>query len=133
MLFLGLGTGLGSALISQNAILPLELGCLRYRRGQTYGEALGRRGLIERGKRVWRTTVEHAVTEFTLAFEVDYVMLGGGNAKEIKVAPPGARLGNNQTAFRGGFRLWNLEDVKTLQPDDEQCSVRAQPADWRVI
>jgi hypothetical protein len=134
MLFLGLGTGLGSAFISQNAILPLELGSLRYRRGQSYGEVLGRRGLKEGGKKVWRRAVTQAVSDFLTAFEVDYVMLGGGNSKEIKVVPPGSRIGNNQSALRGGFRLWNLDDIQTLSPDDEAGSL-SNPAkvDWRVL
>ena len=135
MLFLGLGTGLGSSLISQKAIVPMELGSLRYRRGQTYGEVLGRRGLRISGKKLWRRAVAHAVAEFTKAFEADYVMLGGGNSKEIKVPPPGSRIGNNQTALRGGFRLWNLDDIQTLTPDDqgELLSTTPAPPEWRVL
>jgi len=135
MLFLGLGTGLGSSLISQKAIVPLELGALRYRRGQTWGETLGRRGMRASGKKLWRSAVAQAVAEFTVAFEVDYVMLGGGNSKEIKVAPPGARIGNNQTALRGGFRLWNLDDIQTLTPEDQGESLAATPVppEWRVL
>lgn len=134
MLFLGLGTGLGSALISQNSIVPLELGALRYRRGQTYGEALGRRGLRAVGKKAWRKLVARAVIDFLAAFQVDYVMLGGGNSKEFKVPPPGARLGNNQTTLRGGFRLWDLDDVETLKPNDQVTNATSlAPTGWRLL
>lgn len=134
MLFLGFGTGLGSALISQNSILPLELGSLRYWRNRSYSDVLGRRGLKERGKKYWRRAVAHAVSDFLSAFEVDYVMLGGGNSEEIKDVPPGARIGNNKTALRGGFRLWNLDDLQTLKPDDHAGTIpAAPPAEWRVM
>src|ERR1700685_3071618 len=109
MLFLGLGTGLGSTLIAGRAIVPLELGCLRYSRTQKLSDVLGRQGFERLGKKVWRAAVGEVVHEFLTAFEVDYVVLGGGNSTEVKELPAGARLGHNQTAFRGGFRLWNLE------------------------
>ena len=134
MLFLGLGTGLGSTLISQNAIVPLELGGLRYSRTQTLGQVLGREGLRRIGKKAWRAAVASVVHEFISAFEVEYVVLGGGNSKEVKDLPAGARLGHNQTAFRGGFRLWNLEDVKTLSPGEiPDCPGPPATADWRIL
>lgn len=134
MLFLGLGTGLGSTLISQNAIVPLELGGLRYSRTQTLGQVLGRDGLKRIGKKAWRTAVAAIVHEFLAAFEVEYVVLGGGNSKEVKDLSAGARIGHNQTAFRGGFRLWNLEDVKTLSPGEiPDCPGPPCPADWRIL
>lgn len=134
MLFLGLGTGLGSTLISQNAIVPLELGGLRYSRTQTLGQMLGRDGLKRIGKKAWRAAVAAIVHEFLAAFEVEYVVLGGGNSKEVKDLPAGARIGHNQTAFRGGFRLWNLEDVKTLSPGEiPDCPGPPSPADWRIL
>ncbi len=134
MLFLGLGTGLGSTLISQNAIVPLELGGLRYSRTQTLGQVLGREGLKRIGKKAWRAAVAAIVHEFLAAFEVEYVVLGGGNSKEVKDLPAGARLGHNQTAFRGGFRLWNLEDVRTLSPGEiPDCPGPPSPADWRIL
>jgi polyphosphate glucokinase len=134
MLFLGLGTGLGSTLISQNAIVPLELGGLRFSRTQTLGQVLGREGLRRIGKKAWRAAVATVVHEFLSAFEVEYVVLGGGNSKEIKDLPAGARLGHNQTAFRGGFRLWNLEDVKTLSPGEiPDCPGPPSPVDWRIL
>jgi polyphosphate glucokinase len=134
MLFLGLGTGLGSTLISQNAIVPLELGGLRYSRTQTLGQVLGREGLKRIGKKAWRAAVAAIVHEFLAAFEVEYVVLGGGNSKEVKDLPAGARVGHNQTAFRGGFRLWNLEDVQTLSPGEiPDCPGPPSPADWRIL
>jgi polyphosphate glucokinase len=134
MLFLGLGTGLGSTLISQNAIVPLELGGLRYSKTQTLGQVLGREGLKRIGKKAWRAAVAAMVHEFLAAFEVEYVVLGGGNSKEVKDLPAGARLGHNQTAFRGGFRLWNLEDIKTLAPGEiPDFPEPPSPADWRIL
>jgi hypothetical protein len=114
MLFLGLGTGLGSALVTGHVVVPLELGRLPYDGTRTLGEVLGRRGLARAGKREWRRAVEKAVTSLMSAFVADYVVIGGGNAKQVKVLPPGSRLGHNLTAFRGGFRLWSVEDVWVL-------------------
>ena len=114
MLFLGLGTGLGSALIAGHVVIPLELGKLHYESDRTLGETLGRRGLERLGKSKWREAVSKAVTSLMHAFLADYVVVGGGNAKNVKNLPPGARLGHNLTAFRGGSRLWSVEDVWVL-------------------
>ena len=114
MLFLGLGTGLGSALITGSVIVPMELGKLIYDDEHTIGEILGRRGLARIGKGAWRAAVNRVVTAFMGAFVADYVVIGGGNGKNVKDLPPGARLGHNLTAFRGGFRLWSVEDVWVL-------------------
>jgi polyphosphate glucokinase len=114
MLFLGLGTGLGSALITGNVIVPLELGRLLYDGDRNLGEILGRRGLERLGKGAWRREVNKVMAALLGAFVVDYVVIGGGNAKHIKEPPPGARLGHNLTAFRGGFRLWSVEDAWVL-------------------
>jgi hypothetical protein len=114
MLFLGLGTGLGSALITGNVIVPLELGRLIFDGGRTLGEVLGRRGMERAGKGDWRRAVHRAVTALMGGFVADYVVIGGGNAKHVKELPPGARRGHNLTAFRGGFRLWSVEDVWVL-------------------
>lgn len=114
MLFLGLGTGLGSALITGHVIVPLELGALLYDDEQTLGQVLGRRGLERLGKRDWRKCVNRAVTALAHGFVTDYVVIGGGNAKQVKELPPGTRRGHNLTAFRGGFRLWSVEDVWVL-------------------
>jgi hypothetical protein len=114
MLFLGLGTGLGSALIAGNVIVPLELGRLPFAADQTLGEILGRKGMQRVGKGEWRKVIARVVPALMGAFAADYVVLGGGNAKVIKELPPGARRGHNLTAFRGGIRLWGLEDVWVL-------------------
>lgn len=134
MLFLGLGTGLGSTLISQNTIIPLELGCLPSHLGKPCGEILGRRGLRKLGKRAWREAVKTLVHAFLPAFEVDYVVLGGGNAKVIKEVPAGARVAHNQTAFRGGFRLWHSDDIQTLESSGQSEHLQLEPpVDWRVL
>jgi predicted NBD/HSP70 family sugar kinase len=114
MLFLGLGTGLGSALITGHVVVPLELGRLRFDAERTLGETLGRKGLERLGKTAWREAVNQTVATLMAAFVTDYTVIGGGNAKNTKDLPPGARLGHNQTAFRGGFRLWSVEDVWVL-------------------
>jgi len=114
MLFLGLGTGLGSSMIAGNVIVPLEVGRLLYDGERTLSEVLGRRGMERLGKSEWRKAVTRAVTALMGAFVADYVVIGGGNAKHVKELPPGTRLGHNLTAFRGGIRLWSLEDVWVL-------------------
>jgi polyphosphate glucokinase len=106
MLFLGLGTGLGSAMIIDGVLAPMEIGHLPYRKGRTYEQYIGQAGLELLGKRKWRRSVNDIVARFMAALEADYVVLGGGNARLIKELPPGARLGNNAHAFRGGYRLW---------------------------
>jgi polyphosphate glucokinase len=132
MLFLGLGTGLGSALIAQNVILPLELGELPSRNGKPLGVVLGRRGLERHGKRRWRRELVRTIERFTAAFSADYVVIGGGNAKLLKELPAGVRVGNNLAAFRGGFRLWRLPDVPTLSAEGE-ASPQSTSLRWRVI
>ncbi len=114
MLFLGLGTGLGSTLITGHVIIPLELGQLLYDGEQRFSDVLGREGFERLGKDAWRKAVNKVVTVLMHAFLADYVVIGGGNAKRVKELPPGVRLGNNLTAFRGGFRLWGVEDVWVL-------------------
>ncbi len=133
MLFLGLGTGLGSTLIAGNVIVPLELGNIPEPGGRTLGDVLGRRGMKQLGKKRWRRAVAWAVPALVAAMLADYVVIGGGNAKQIKVQPPGSRLSNNLTAFRGGFRLWHLDDVHTLRDGDEQPPEPPKTAEWRLI
>jgi polyphosphate glucokinase len=117
MLFLGLGTGLGSAMITEQMILTLELGQLPYDRGRLIGEVVGRQGLKRLGKAKWRRAVLDIVPALMKAFLVDSVVLGGGNAKNLKELPPAVRLGHNLTAFRGGFRLWDVRDTKIFTVD----------------
>lgn len=133
MLFLGFGTGLGSALIAENVIVPLELGHVPEPGGKTLGEILGRRGLKLIGKKRWRRAVGWAVPALMSALVADYVVLGGGNAKQIKEPPHGARIGNNLAAFRGGFRLWHLDDVPTLVEGGDAPPESLKRADWRLI
>ena len=117
MLFLGLGTGLGAALIVDGVLEPLELAHLPYQKGRTYEDYLGLAGLKRLGKRKWRRHVNEVVKLFKAALEADYVVLGGGNARLLKKLPPGSCLGNNANAFRGGYRLWS----KTLtRPGQER-------------
>jgi polyphosphate glucokinase len=106
MLFLGLGTGLGSALIVDGVVEPMELAHLPYKKGQTYEDFIGLRGLQKFGKKKWRRYVADVVDRLKTALEADDVVIGGGNAKLVKELPAGSRLGNNANAFRGGFRLW---------------------------
>lgn len=106
MLFLGLGTGLGAALVLDGLTHPLEIAHLPYRNGKTYEEYLGRRTLDRLGKKRWRTLVAEIVPRLQAAFQVDEVVLGGGNAKHLKELPSATRLGDNTRAFVGGFRLW---------------------------
>jgi polyphosphate glucokinase len=106
MLFLGLGTGLGVALIVDDVLQPTELGHLPYRKGRTFEDYVGRSGLKRLGKKRWRRHVNDVVTTFRRALEVDDVVVGGGNAKLLKTLPRGVRRGSNVHAFTGGVNLW---------------------------
>jgi polyphosphate glucokinase len=105
MLFLGLGTGLGSAIIAEHVVVPMELAHLSYKRG-TFEEYIGIRGLKRLGRRKWQANVEFAIERLIQAIHPDDVVLGGGNSKKLKPFPPGCRLGDNKYAFAGGFRIW---------------------------
>jgi len=109
MLFLGLGTGLGSTLIADGVVMPMELGHLPYKKG-TFEDYVGIRGLQKRGKKKWRTAVTDVVARLVAALEPDSVVLGGGNVKKLKALPPLCRAGVNANAFRGGLRLWEATD-----------------------
>jgi hypothetical protein len=136
MLFLGLGTGVGSTVIADYVIVPLELGRLPYQDGQTLGDVLGRDGMKRLGKTAWREAVASTAIALLGAFTADYVTLGGGNAKELeaKDLPPSVHIGNNLSAFRGGFRLWHLEDVQTLHANGVAAHSHSQTlSGWRII
>jgi polyphosphate glucokinase len=105
MLFLGFGTGLGTTLIADGIVEPMELGHLPYRKA-TYEDSVGLRGLERLGKKKWREHVAFMVERFTAAMHPDEIVIGGGNAKKLKQMPPGCRMGDNSNAFLGGFRLW---------------------------
>ena len=105
MLFLGLGTGLGSTLIADGVIEPLELGHLPFRK-KTFEDYVGERALRKHGHQKWQKEVFTVVARFVAAMEPDYIVLGGGGARELDRLPPLCRLGDNNNAFVGGFRLW---------------------------
>jgi polyphosphate glucokinase len=105
MLFLGLGTGLGSTMVVNGMVEPMELGHLPYKKS-TYEDYVGERGLERRGKGRWRQHVEDVVARLIAALQPDDVVLGGGNVKYLKTLPPACRSGDNANAFIGGFRLW---------------------------
>ena len=124
MLFVGLGTGVGSAVVTEHVLVPLELGALPHMFGGTLFERLGREGLERDGKAAWRRAINAIVPVLREAFAADYVVLGGGNAKKVDPLPPDTRRGGNEDAFIGGFRLW--EEV--VEPHD-----REPPPVWRVL
>ena len=107
MLFLGLGTGLGSALIIEGVLEPMELGHLPYKKGHTFEDYVGIRGLERHGKRRWRKHVLDVIARLRAALEPDEIVIGGGNAAKLEKLPPRTRLGDNANAFLGGFRLWD--------------------------
>jgi polyphosphate glucokinase len=109
MLFLGLGTGLGSALIVDGVLEPMELAHLSYEKDQTYEDEVGEAALKHVGKKKWRRRVADVVTSLKAALEADDVVIGGGNAKKLKSLPKGVRLGSNARAFVGGYRLWTRD------------------------
>ncbi len=107
MLFLGLGTGLGTALIYNNFVLPMELGHLPYKKGQSFEEYVGQAALKQLGRRKWKDAVFDIVARLRAAFLSDYVVLGGGNVKKLDELPPACRMGDNRNAFLGGMRMWD--------------------------
>jgi polyphosphate glucokinase len=105
MLFLGLGTGLGTTMILEGVIAPMELGHLPYRKA-TYEDYVGEAALERDGHKRWKKAVYETIAHLSAALLPDYVVLGGGNARELGELPPNCRLGRNEDAFLGGFRLW---------------------------
>jgi polyphosphate glucokinase len=114
MLFLGLGTGLGSALIVDGVLAPMELAHLPYLKGRTFEDYVGLRGLQRLGKKKWRIHVDDVIARLKAALVADYVVLGGGNAKLLKELVQGVRLGENSNAFRGGQRLWGASAFRSI-------------------
>lgn len=117
MLFLGLGTGLGSALVVDGIVEPMELAHLPYKKGRTYEDYVGLRGLERLGKKKWRRAVGDVAVRLKYALQAEDVVLGGGNAKLLKALPPDSRLVTNANAFVGGFRLWDQEAPRALQAE----------------
>jgi polyphosphate glucokinase len=113
MLFLGLGTGLGSTMIVSGIVEPMELGHLPYKL-HTFEDYVGVRGLERLGKKRWRHHVADVVSRLIAALEPDDVVIGGGNVKKLKELPKGCRMGDNANAFRGGFRLWEKTDPRRV-------------------
>jgi polyphosphate glucokinase len=111
MLFLGLGTGLGSAMIVDKVAQPMELAHMPYKKGRTFEDYVGERGFEKHGKKRWREDVFAVVEQLKAALRPDYVVIGGGNVKRLKEMPPGARRGSNADAFPGGFKLWGKNSV----------------------
>jgi polyphosphate glucokinase len=111
MLFLGLGTGLGTALIADGIVEPMEIGHLPFKKG-SYEDYVGERARLKRGNKRWRELVSEAVEQLTAALEPDSVVIGGGNATKLRELPPKTRLGDNANAFTGGFRAW-ASDART--------------------
>jgi polyphosphate glucokinase len=112
MLFLGLGTGLGSAMIIDGALAPLELGHLPYRKGKTFEDYAGVAGMKRLGLKKWRRRVDDVVKDLAAALQPEYIVLGGGNVEKLDKLPPQTKRGNNNDAFEGGFRLWDNSSSK---------------------
>jgi polyphosphate glucokinase len=124
MLFLGLGTGLGSAMIVDGILEPMELGHLPYRKG-TYEDYVGIRGLERYGKKKWRKYVEDVVERLAAALEPDDIVLGGGNVKKLQTLPEGSREGSNTHAFEGGFRLWTKPEREDHSQENRGCATES--------
>ena len=112
MLFLGLGTGLGSAMIVEHVCVPMELAHLPYKKRKTFEDYLGAGGLEDRGKKKWRKSVAKVVDKLQAALLPHYIVIGGGNVDLLKELPPNCRRGDNEDAFPGGFRLWRDGDIR---------------------
>jgi polyphosphate glucokinase len=123
MLFLGLGTGLGSAMVVDGIVEPMELGHLPYKKA-TYEDYVGQRGLERSGKTKWRRHVTDVVVRLVAALEPEDVVIGGGNVKVLKELPPGCRAGDNANAFLGGFQMWgnaaSSARVKSVRPSQKK-------------
>jgi polyphosphate glucokinase len=112
MLFLGLGTGLGAAMIVENVAQPMELAHLPYKKGRSFEDYVGERGLEKHGPEKWKKYVFDVVDRLRAAMEPDYVVIGGGNVEKLDKLPPDCRRGDNQRAFEGGFRLWRDKSLR---------------------
>jgi polyphosphate glucokinase len=121
MLFLGLGTGLGSAMIIDGTLFPMELAHLPYRKG-TYEDYVGLRGMKKHGKKQWTNYVADVVKKLSDALEPNDIVLGGGNTKLLKALPPNCRAGDNANAFRGAIRLWAEREAAPATPVKQAVS-----------
>ena len=128
MLFLGLGTGLGNAMIVDGVVLPMELAHLPYKKS-TFEDYVGDRGRDRFGKKKWQKAVEDVIERLRAALQPDYMVLGGGNVKKLEKLPENVRVGSNDNAFTGGFRLWELSPVpasSATAPIKERAKVQAK-------
>ena len=133
MLFLGFGTGLGSVLIVNHTVVPLELGELMWGE-KTFSAQFGRKGLERSGEKRWRERVLETLPSLQRAFVADYVVIGGGNSKHLlEPLPPNIRLGHNLTAFRGGARLWGIDEMPTWEVNDPESNLPANVGRWRLL
>jgi polyphosphate glucokinase len=125
MLFVGLGTGLGSAIVAHGVVIPMEVGQLSYEKG-TYEDYVGNRGLERFGTQTWRQHVEYAVARLISALHPDDVVLGGGNVKKLKDLPRGCRRGDNANAFLGGFRLWDEHVARECSHEPDRSVAKSR-------
>src|SRR5262249_30185068 len=132
MLFLGLGTGLGSAMIVDGIVEPMELGHLPYKR-RTFEDYVGVRGYERLGKKKWRQHVAGGVARLMAALAPGYVTLGGGNVKKLEELPPDCRAGNNANAFLGGFRLWEEEGMTGQTKITAESLLRTARPAWKAL
>src|SRR5260370_3154739 len=128
MLFLGLGTGLGSAMIVDGQLEPMELAHLPYKKGSTYEDYVGLRGLKRLGKKKWRRNVAEVIDQLKKSMAADYVVLGGGNVKLLKKLPQDTRLGSNMNAFVGGARLWQETKERATKPKKAKRAAKSKSA-----
>ena len=133
MLFLGFGTGVGSVLIVNHSVVPLELGELRWK-NKPFWTRFGRKALEKHGEARWRKRVLDMLPSLQRAFLADYVVIGGGNSKYLlEPLPPNVRIGHNLTAFRGGYRLWGIEEMPTWHANDQKSRMPESIGNWRLL
>jgi len=132
MLFLGFGTGVGSVLIINHTVVPLELGELKWK-SKTFSTHFGREALERLGEKRWRERMLKTIPSLQRAFLTDYVVIGGGNSKYVlEPLPPNVRIGHNLTAFRGGYRLWGIDEMPNWEPDQKSKS-KNEAKEWRLL
>jgi hypothetical protein len=128
MLFLGLGTGLGAAIVDQSVLEPLEVAHLHYRKGRSFEDYLGLRGLQRLGKNRWRVHVDYVTVQLAERLAAEYTIIGGGNARLLEGLPPQTKLGKNTNAFLGGFRLWGEIEQEKGPGQLRISAVQGEPA-----
>ena len=126
MLFLGLGTGLGSALVVNRTVVPMELGRLSYKDG-TIEDYLGRQGLKRLGRKTWERLLATVAMRLSAAIHLDDLVVGGGNAKKLTYLPTGCRVGSNANAFAGGFRMWKEEERRRAAAPARNAATKKEP------